>query len=309
MSKFMGPLISLIVVMSGETALPLEIETKATTCYSGAGRPVCPTIYELRNHPLSDSNYRYRDPFSDPSFPGSDPSKYRKPLQVLDLTRMNLNQKASANFNFSEFLSAEKGPLGILARVLLDRLERMRADFGRSIYITSGYRSPGYNAGIPGSAAWSRHMYGDAVDIVVNGFSVNGMKRVCEGRGGFALTYQDGHVHCDWRTIPQDTDFFGRLSQDAIATNAQVAEALAALVQIEMEQIGSTVHLAATGVSEEEGPLTHEWLIRNLATDAAIESEETVVEVDLEPGVYSVQVTLGQAVVALREVTVSGERQ
>ncbi len=281
-----------------------QLEALLTVCYPTPGSQVCPKVYALKNHPLANSDYRYRDPFTDPSFPGANPERYRKPLHVLDLTKMNLSLKASKNFSFGEFLSVSKGPLAILSRIVLERLELMRTDFGRGIQITSGYRSPGYNSGISGSAAWSRHMYGDAVDLVVSGFSVNGMKRVCEGRGGFALTYEDGHVHCDWRTVPQDADFFGQSSKSGLQTLAEIRSALSADLVIEFKQSDSIGHLSVTGESEEEGSLTREWKLRNLESGVEYFSSDLEIVTALEPGPYSVSVTVGQALVSETEIVV-----
>ena len=49
-------------------------------------------------------------------------------------------------------------------------LETVRAYYGVPIRINSGYRPPSVNRAVGGSA-YSRHMYGDAVDIVVQGIN------------------------------------------------------------------------------------------------------------------------------------------
>lgn len=51
---------------------------------------------------------------------------------------------------------------------LCDVLEVLRADLGRPIHITSGYRSEQYNRGI-GGARLSQHVQGRAADIQVEG--------------------------------------------------------------------------------------------------------------------------------------------
>lgn len=50
----------------------------------------------------------------------------------------------------------------------MEKLVRLREDFNRPMVISSGYRSPDYNAQI-GGAEHSAHVYGRAVDVVVGG--------------------------------------------------------------------------------------------------------------------------------------------
>jgi uncharacterized protein YcbK (DUF882 family) len=56
-------------------------------------------------------------------------------------------------------------------RPLCALLEQIRAACGdRSIYLTSGYRSPSHNAAV-GGAQLSQHVEGRAVDLVVDGMA------------------------------------------------------------------------------------------------------------------------------------------
>lgn len=55
---------------------------------------------------------------------------------------------------------------------LREQLEILRAALGgRPMRIVSGYRSPGYNAALPGAARRSQHMAGRAADIKVDGLT------------------------------------------------------------------------------------------------------------------------------------------
>ncbi len=54
------------------------------------------------------------------------------------------------------------------ARRLCAELEYLRAELGRPIVILSGYRTPEHNARVKG-AQHSRHLVGEAADIVVHG--------------------------------------------------------------------------------------------------------------------------------------------
>uniref|UniRef100_UPI00165122DE YcbK family protein n=1 Tax=Methylobacterium sp. B34 TaxID=95563 RepID=UPI00165122DE len=84
---------------------------------------------------------------------------------------------------------------------VLDTLNRFQQIFPE-IEITSGYRSPSYNAGV-GGARSSRHMHGDAFDFSGKGVSEDRARDAMnwlrsEGAKGFG-TYNDGSFHVDWK--------------------------------------------------------------------------------------------------------------
>ena len=74
------------------------------------------------------------------------------------------------NFHADEFACKDgtKVPAILKAELteLAKNLQVLRDELGRSIQITSGYRSPAYNAKI-GGAKFSMHQYGKAADIKV----------------------------------------------------------------------------------------------------------------------------------------------
>ena len=84
--------------------------------------------------------------------------------------------KLSNNFQLSEFASkcGRPTPLEVVARlrVLAQNLQVLRDEVKRPIRINSGYRSPQHNRAIKG-ATKSRHVVGDAADIVVTGMTAN----------------------------------------------------------------------------------------------------------------------------------------
>ena len=55
-------------------------------------------------------------------------------------------------------------------------LEPIREAVGCPVIVLSGYRTPAYNASIPGSAPDSRHTHGDAADIWCPTFDTGGTK-------------------------------------------------------------------------------------------------------------------------------------
>jgi uncharacterized protein YcbK (DUF882 family) len=87
----------------------------------------------------------------------------------------------SEHFSVSEFLS--KSPIGgqpqTYARIspeLIASLQELRESIGRTITVTSGYRSPAYNQSI-GGVTKSQHMTGRAADIVAAGMTPRELAR------------------------------------------------------------------------------------------------------------------------------------
>ena len=85
------------------------------------------------------------------------------------------NMRLSKNFNWSEFESKDGAPMpaDVKANIrrLVENLEIIRAALNSPIKITSGYRSPGHNASIPGSAKDSQHVKGTAADFSSPGYT------------------------------------------------------------------------------------------------------------------------------------------
>lgn len=104
---------------------------------------------------------------------------------------LDLNRLLSPSFSIRELAGAEgqwrdaqlaglvvmpaHGPrdrvvdrLEILARTVL---QPIRDHVGRPVKVNSGYRSPAKNAATPGSSSTSQHMYGEAADIAIPGYS------------------------------------------------------------------------------------------------------------------------------------------
>ena len=79
-----------------------------------------------------------------------------------------VHHKLSANFTLHEMQSKD-GSLALLVHpALIDGLQRLRQHFRRPVRISSGYRTHAHNESI-GGAGQSRHLWGMAADIVVDG--------------------------------------------------------------------------------------------------------------------------------------------
>ena len=112
------------------------------------------------------------------------------------------------NFNLDEFKSKDGSsfPAEIVNSLttLAEQLQVLRTELGRSITITSGYRSPAHNLRI-GGAKDSFHVRGMAADIQVSGLTPKQVfdtieKLIKEGKmkeGGLGL--YNSWVHYDFR--------------------------------------------------------------------------------------------------------------
>ncbi len=176
--------------------------------------------------PVSDAEVCYPGPLSDYSvcFPLVDHSdemgdaydypepylgseQYLPPIRFLDLNVLEHDQSLSANFVLGEFMHKAKGQFGLYQVHAVESLQAIREATGGPLYANSGYRNVHYNEDV-GGAEWSRHLYGDAMDMYSNTVSLSELAEICEDFGaGFTKEYVS-HVHCDWRDDPLDPAFF-----------------------------------------------------------------------------------------------------
>lgn len=109
-------------------------------------------------------------------------SRYAEPAGFIEVIPENQNTMVSKRFRLRDFLTHDQKDVWpkvlVLQPALLDKLELIGDELERrglpsSIRIMSGFRTPQYNAqGVGhkgGRASASRHMYGDAADVFVDG--------------------------------------------------------------------------------------------------------------------------------------------
>lgn len=135
-------------------------------------------------------------------------SRYEAPEGFIEVTEENADVPVSKRFRIRDFLTHDQGPVWpkylVLQPALLDKLELLadeleRAGLPADIRIQSGFRSPQYNASIrrtaarrsKGPARDSRHMYGDAADIVIDA-DADGRMDDLDGDG--RITSRDAQV-------------------------------------------------------------------------------------------------------------------
>lgn len=108
------------------------------------------------------------------------------------------NINVSKNFKLREFQCKDGSQLVKLDSELLDRLQKLRDRINRPIIITSGYRTVSHNKKV-GGASNSQHLYGKAVDIVVNGMSPKTLANHAEMVGFKGIGIYKTFVHVDVR--------------------------------------------------------------------------------------------------------------
>jgi hypothetical protein len=111
----------------------------------------------------------YPAPAQNP-FGGVRQRHYAQVGYFIDLPRAPLSQLLAANFRLSEFVSSVRQRGESRAYVdpqLVHHVQEIRSGLGRPLILNSGFRSPEHNRAV-GGATFSRHIYGDAVDIDVD---------------------------------------------------------------------------------------------------------------------------------------------
>ena len=78
------------------------------------------------------------------------------------------NKKLSTNFRVKEFACTDGSDPIFIDSDLVNILQKIRNHFGKSVTITSAYRTPGKNKAV-GGQTYSQHLYGRAADIKVKG--------------------------------------------------------------------------------------------------------------------------------------------
>lgn len=171
-------------------------------CYPGSDAAYDVCIPTVEHSDEWGRSYAYPAPLD------GDP-QYTAPSRYLDLSAPEAGPllQLAANFQLNELMEEYKGRFALFQVHTVETLQLMRDTIGAPIYINSAYRNVDYNAGV-GGATWSRHLYGDAVDIRSDDASLEELADLCADLGaGFTSVYTS-HVHCDWRDTPLDASFY-----------------------------------------------------------------------------------------------------
>jgi uncharacterized protein YcbK (DUF882 family) len=111
------------------------------------------------------------------------------------------NKKLSENFRVREFACTDGSDPIFIDSELVAVLQKIRTRFGKSVTITSAYRTPTKNKACGGSP-YSQHLYGKAADVKISGISPKKVaayaETVLKNKGGIG-TYST-FVHVDVRS-------------------------------------------------------------------------------------------------------------
>lgn len=108
--------------------------------------------------------------------------------------------RLASHFQVKEFACSDGTDTVFVAPELVEVLEKLRTHFGRPVRVLSGYRTETKNKAV-GGAAYSRHKYGMAADIAVEGTAPAAVAAYAEtllpDRGGIGV--YGTFVHVDVR--------------------------------------------------------------------------------------------------------------
>jgi hypothetical protein len=129
---------------------------------------------------------------------------YANPAGFIEVTKENADTRISEHFRLRDFLTHDQPNVWpkylVLRDQLVDKLELIIADLqahGHPVdhmSVMSGFRTPQYNAhggSTAGRARLSRHMYGDASDVLVDN---NGDGRMDDLNGDGRIDFRDAHI-------------------------------------------------------------------------------------------------------------------
>ncbi|MBT4137406.1 MAG: hypothetical protein HOE48_05790 [Candidatus Latescibacteria bacterium] len=111
----------------------------------------------------------YPTPQSNP-FGASHVSYYERVAYFINLNQVSASERLSDNFRLSEFVNPTVQRGGTHAYVdaeIAQHIQLVRSGLGRALVLSSSFRSPEHNRSV-GGATFSRHIYGDAVDVDVD---------------------------------------------------------------------------------------------------------------------------------------------
>lgn len=98
------------------------------------------------------------------------------------------------NFRPDELACKGSGTI-LVVPDFLDRLQRLRAAYGKPMVISSGYRSPAYNAKVSHTGEHGPHTTGRAVDVLVSGADAFKLLRYALGYGFTGIGFQQKGDH------------------------------------------------------------------------------------------------------------------
>lgn len=252
--------------------------------------------------------YNYPNPKTDRSFPKKfDERYYHPPHRLIDIRDVSPQTLLSPRFTRENFMqeNSKRGHFGLFSPFVIQQIEIMQDLLKIPLIITGGYRSPGHNATIPGAAKWSRHIYGDALDLKVPGMKHRDVAKYCLQAGASFYQLYSDHIHCDWRKSPLPIEFYGNKSienpaplhsHEQLSIYQEISEAseIVELTSLNLAQTQS-LRLGTKTIQEDAGELLHLWLVQ-FEDGSNLESEEPEITIPIKPGKISVEVQIGGSI-------------
>lgn len=282
-----------------EDGLPKDGNVTGSVCYASG---LCLPSKYISQITDSSEQYVYPDP---QDFPNSDwRDQYSRPQHVISLHGADVNSAIAPNFALKDFIRYQGGAktfdYAVLMRTLVNKVQAVRDQLNKPIIITSAYRTPGYNKTLNGAATYSRHVYGDGVDIVSSHASAGTLKRLCDQEGAYySYAYADGHAHCDWRHLQLDTAFYpGAIHPRLSHLKADPYFITGGRIHLEVDDTGQYFQLSLIDFlpfDDHEGEHIYEWTIVTPQGETLRSSADKVI-LQGRKGTYSIQLIMGESV-------------
>lgn len=150
--------------------------------------------------------------------------------------------RLSNNFISTEFDCKGNGCCSetLIDEKLVNYLQQIRNHFGRPVIINSGYRCTSHNKAVNG-ATKSKHLYGMAADIYINGIEPKEVAKYAESLGIKGIGLYDTFVHIDTRTTKS---FWYGSNQEYRSTFGGTVKEEAAVVE-DVLKVGDKVKLTS----------------------------------------------------------------
>lgn len=107
------------------------------------------------------------------------------------------NKAISKNFKVKEFACSDGTDPIFIDSELVNILQKVRSHFGKSVTITSAYRTPTKNKAV-GGTTYSQHLYGKAADIKVKGVApkkvASYVETLLKNKGGIGIYNSFTHI-------------------------------------------------------------------------------------------------------------------
>ena len=175
------------------------VDDHSAACYLGSEGDY-QACFDTVPHDPSWEGYEYPEPFQDSP-------QYAAPARFIDLVNYEPSLAVAPNFTLGEFLQVEKGQYGVLLPHLVDKIQQIRTETGYPLHITSAYRNVYHNE-LVGGSTFSRHQYGDAIDMYSSGVDLQELSDACRELGASFVSLYETHIHCDWRNTALQEPFY-----------------------------------------------------------------------------------------------------